>query len=146
MKNRTLALGSVILTLLLGSCSVTNKLTMNAINPAPVTLSKGVQRIGILNRSLPSKSNTTADKIDKILSAEGRNLDAEGSEAAILALMEQLRQNESIEEIVSIENQPHFFKRKTWMPKPRRYFRNMYIIGQENPKSLKNATLPMPRI
>lgn len=83
---------------------------MNAVEPAPVTLSKGVQRIGIINRSLPSKSNKTADKIDKILSAEGRNLDAEGSEAAILALMEQLRQNESLEEIVIIEDQPHLRK------------------------------------
>jgi uncharacterized protein DUF6340 len=83
---------------------------MNTIDPAPITLSKGVQRIGIINRSLPSESNTTADKIDKILSAEGRNLDAEGSEAAILALMEQLRQNESLEEIVIIGDQPHLRK------------------------------------
>jgi hypothetical protein len=83
---------------------------MNAVEPAPVTLSKGVQRIGIINRSLPSKSNTTADKIDKILSAEGRNLDVEGSEAAILALMEQLRQNESLEEILIIEDRPHLRK------------------------------------
>ena len=77
---------------------------MSAVEPAPITLSKDVTRIGIINRSLPSEGNKTADKIDKILSAEGLNLDNEGSEAAILALKEQLERNETIEEIVIIDD------------------------------------------
>ncbi len=77
---------------------------MSAVEPAPITLSKDVTRIGIINRSLPSEGNKTADKIDKILSAEGLNLDKEGSEAAILALKDQLEGNETIEEIVIIDD------------------------------------------
>ncbi len=77
---------------------------MSAVEPAPITLSKDVTRIGIINRSLPSEGNKTADKIDKILSAEGLNLDKEGSEAAILALKDQLERNETIEEIVIIDD------------------------------------------
>ncbi len=83
---------------------------MSAVEPAPITLSKDVSRIGIINRSLPSEGNKTADKIDKILSAEGLNLDREGSEAAILALKEQLERNESIDEIVIIEDLDHLRK------------------------------------
>ena len=83
---------------------------MSAVEPAPITLSKDVTRIGIINRSLPSEGNKTADKIDKILSAEGLNLDKEGSEAAILALKEQLERNETIEEIVIIDDLAHLRK------------------------------------
>jgi len=83
---------------------------MSAVEPAPITLSKDVTRIGIINRSLPSEGNKTADKIDKILSAEGRNLDSQGSKAAILALKDQLDRNESIEEIVIIDDLDHLRK------------------------------------
>ena len=110
MKNfyRTLLLGSLVVTLT--GCSATNLLTMNATEPAPVTLSKGITRIGIINRSLPSEENTTADKIDKILSAEGRNLDEEGARAAIVSLKEQLGRNQSIEEIVLIDDNEAYRK------------------------------------
>lgn len=91
-------------------CSATNNLTMSAVEPAPITLSKDVTRIGIINRSLPSEGNKTADKIDKILSVEGLNLDNEGSKAAILALKDQLEQNNTIEEIVIIEDLAHLQK------------------------------------
>ena len=96
--------------MLLIGCSATNNLTMSAVEPAPITLSKDVTRIGIINRSLPSEGNKTADKIDKILSAEGLNLDKEGSEAAILALKDQLERNETIEEIVIIDDLVHLRK------------------------------------
>jgi len=83
---------------------------MSAVEPAPITLSKDVTRIGIINRSLPSEGNKTADKIDKILSAEGLNLDNDGSAATILALKDQLEHNESIEEIIIIDDLAHLRK------------------------------------
>lgn len=83
---------------------------MNAVEPAPITLSKDVTRIGIINRSLPSEGNKTADKIDQILSAEGLNLDKEGSTAAIIALKEQLQQNRNMEEIIIIDDTPNLRK------------------------------------
>ncbi len=106
--NLTLLLGSFAV--LLFGCSVTNNLTMSAVDPAPVTLSKDVTHIGIINRSLPSEKNKTADKIDKILSMEGLNLDKEGAEAAIMALKERLENNQTLEKIVIIEDQPHLRK------------------------------------
>lgn len=110
MNNLCQTIISAICAMLLIGCSATNNLTMSAVEPAPITLSKDVTRIGIINRSLPSEGNKTADKIDKILSAEGLNLDNEGSEAAILALKEQLERNETIEEIVIIDDLAHLRK------------------------------------
>lgn len=110
MKSVNLTFFFAAITLLICGCSATNNLTMSAVEPAPVTLSKDVTRIGIINRSLPSEGNKTADKIDKILSAEGLNLDKQGSEAAILALKDQLERNESIEEIVILEDLVHLRK------------------------------------
>ncbi len=83
---------------------------MSAVEPAPITLSKDVTRIGIINRSLPSEGNKTADKIDQILSVEGLNLDKEGSTAAIIALKEQLQQNRNMEEIIIIDDTPNLRK------------------------------------
>ena len=97
-------------TILLIGCSATNNLTMSVVEPAPIILSKDVTRIGIINRSLPSESNKVVDNIDKILSAEGMNLDKDGSEAAIVALMDRLGNNENLEEIVIIQDQAHLRK------------------------------------
>ena len=110
MQNLNQTIFSAICAMLLIGCGATNNLTMSAVEPAPITLSKDVARIGIINRSLPSEGNKTADKIDKILSAEGRNLDSEGSVTAILALKDQLERNEAIEEIVIIDDLDHLRK------------------------------------
>ena len=83
---------------------------MSAVEPAPITLSKDVTRIGIINRSLPSEGNKTADKIDQILSVEGLNLDREGATAAIIALKEQFQQNHNMEEIIIIDDTPNVRK------------------------------------
>ena len=110
MNNLYQTIFSAICALLLIGCGATNNLTMSAVEPAPITLSKDVARIGIINRSLPSEGNKTADKIDKILSVEGRDLDREGSVTAILALKDQLERNEAIEEIVIIDDLAHLRK------------------------------------
>lgn len=78
MKNHKLILGYIGIGILLMSCSATNNLTMGATEPAIVHLPKDIQRIGIINRSLPSEGNKQIDKIDQILSAEGLNLDKKG--------------------------------------------------------------------
>ena len=105
--NRIIIITSFIL--LLSSCSSTNRLTMSAIEPAPVFIPSKVKSIGIINRSLASEENTTLDKIDQILSAEGLQLDKEGATQLILSVNDELtRLNkfdniEIIEEIESIK-------------------------------------------
>lgn len=68
---------------------------MGALEPAPVHLPDQVSRIAIINRSIPSEGNRTLDQLDKILSAEGLNLDKNGAEATIYALKDQLQRHDA---------------------------------------------------
>lgn len=81
---------------------------MSEMEPAPIALSKDVARVGIINRSIPSKAHKTIDKLEQILTVEGTNLDREGSKAAIIALKEQLVCNENFEEVIIIEDIAQF--------------------------------------
>lgn len=103
MNTRMPLLGYLALALLFTSCAATNRLTMGITEPALVHLPSDVKRVGIINRSLPSQGNSTLDKIDKILSAEGLNLDKKGAEAAIASLASELSVLKNFEEIVVID-------------------------------------------
>ncbi len=92
------------------SCSATNNLTMGATEPAIVHLPKEIQRIGIINRSLPSEGNRTIDKIDQILSAEGLDLDRKGAEVAINALSDELAGTGRFGEILILDKETEIRK------------------------------------
>jgi hypothetical protein len=79
-------------------------MTMNATEPAAVSIAYDVQNIGIINRSLPSKGHKAIDQIDKILSVEGKNLDKHGADAAVTALRDELRAEGRFQEIVKIDS------------------------------------------
>lgn len=104
MKNQIKILAFLAVTVLFTSCGSTNRLTMGVTEPAMVHLPPDVKRVGIINRSLPSKGNNAFDKIDKILSAEGLNLDKKGAEAAISSLASELSVIKNFEEIKIIED------------------------------------------
>ncbi|RPD96751.1 hypothetical protein EGM88_10355 [Aureibaculum marinum] len=94
----------ILVILILTSCATTNKMTMGVLEPAPVYMPKYNQKIGIIDRSLPSNENAELDKLDKLLSAEGKNLDKEGAHRAILGLLDRLNKNENFSEVKIIEN------------------------------------------
>ena len=90
--------------LCLFSCSSTNRLTMRVAQPAPVYLSQEIKSIGIIDRSLPSEKTKTLDKIEKILSAETKDLDQKGAGASIQGLQAELMASQrfSAVKIISI--------------------------------------------
>src|SRR5690606_16337993 len=96
---------SLLITLLVLSigCQTTNIVTMSVIEPAPVELPSHIQRVGILNRSLSAEKDKMLDKVDKVLSAEGMNLDKEGAEATVLGLKEELERNNKLIDVVVLE-------------------------------------------
>ncbi len=104
MKNINQIISLIGIAIVLTSCSSTNRLTMNAVEPARIYIPSEVVKIGIINRSLPSKDHQTIDKIDKILSLEGRNLDKEGAESAVLGLYDELSQNDRFERITILDS------------------------------------------
>ena len=72
------------------SCASTNHLTLSVTRPAPIYLPANIKRVGIINRSVPSKENRQLDKVDEILSLEGKNFDKDGADAAVNALHEEM--------------------------------------------------------
>lgn len=104
MKNLIYLLICVLVASLFTSCVSTNQMTMNATEPAAVSIAYDVQNIGIINRSLPSKGHKAIDQIDKILSVEGKNLDKHGADAAVTALRDELRAEGRFQEIVKIDS------------------------------------------
>lgn len=88
--------------ILLG-CGSTNNLTMSVTEPAPVYVPNHIKRIGILNRS-ESTTNKTLDKIDKIFSAEGQNLDKEGAENLILGIKDEFEKNRTFEDVILVKS------------------------------------------
>lgn len=116
MKNLLKTFACFAVTLLITSCGATNKLTMGISEPAIVHLPADVKRVGIINRSLPSKGNEVLDKIDKILSAEGLHLDKKGAEAAISSLSSELSVIKNFEEIKIIKDLPEIQKGLAVLP------------------------------
>ncbi|MEX0288967.1 MAG: DUF6340 family protein [Flavobacteriaceae bacterium] len=105
MKNLNLILQAFLVCVILASCSPTSRLTMNAVEPAPVYVNSNIKKIGIINRSSASEANKTLDKIDKILSLEGLRLDKEGAERALLGLHDELSATGKFTSVVIIEDE-----------------------------------------
>lgn len=90
--------------LFLLGCSSTNNLTMSVTEPAPVYIPNHIKRVGLLNRSESTKNKALND-IDKILSAEGLNLDKEGAQNIILGIIDEFEKNQTFEDIKSVESE-----------------------------------------
>ncbi len=80
----------ILLSIIISSCSSMNQLTMSVTEPAPVYVPANIETIAIIDRSLPKGQNVELDKIDKILSAEGKNLDQNGANESVTGLFDEL--------------------------------------------------------
>lgn len=86
------------------ACSSTSNLTLSVPQPSNVYLSKEVKQIGILNRSVPNPNYSKLDVLDKILTAEDKNLDIEGAKEAINGLKESLAENNRFTRVIIIDS------------------------------------------
>jgi hypothetical protein len=93
-----------ILCIALSSCASTNRLTLSVTRPAPIYLPATAKKAGILNRSVPSKNNQKLDKVDEILSLEGKDLDKDGAGAAVNGLYEELSSFERFADVKLINH------------------------------------------
>lgn len=98
-NQRSRAISILFTVMILSACSSTNQLTLSVTEPATVPLHPSIKKIGILDRSQLSGENKIFDDLDKVLSAEGKNLDREGADAAILGLMNELSANRRLSEV-----------------------------------------------
>ena len=100
MKNLN-ALLIISLLVIFTSCSK-NMLTMSVTEPAPVSISPDIKKVGIIDRSKASKPTENLDKIDKILSGEGKNLDKDGAAKTIKGLLHELNKNDRFSEVKTL--------------------------------------------
>ena len=105
MKNRysTTAISVLLISIIFASCSSTNYLTLSVTEPAPVFLPSDIKTIGIIDRSLPSEKNEKIDKLDKILSIEGKDLDKDGAHESVIGLFDELKNNNRLTEVKIID-------------------------------------------
>jgi hypothetical protein len=86
---------------ILSGCK-TNQLYLNVLEPAPVTMSPGITKVGVINRSTPTDETKALDVLDKVLTLEGVNLDKDGAQQAMDALSSELLNNKRFEEVKPI--------------------------------------------
>lgn len=103
MKNYAKLLLTCLFSGLLFSCSSTNLMTLSVTEPAPIYLESKGKNVGIVNRSLPSKQNEPIDVLDKILSAEGKDLDKDGANEIMMGLQNELTKNNGFSSVKILE-------------------------------------------
>jgi hypothetical protein len=88
---------------ILTSCK-TQELWLTVVEPAPVTLSKDIVRVGVINRSMPTDETKVLDVIDKVLSLEGVDLDKDGAWQAVKGLSDELLNNNRFAEVKNLKD------------------------------------------
>jgi hypothetical protein len=98
MRNVAIILISLML---LASCKM-NQLYLNVVEPAPVTISPDIKKVGVINRSMPTDETKILDILDRAFSLEGMNLDKDGAGQAILGLSDELTYNNRFNEVKNL--------------------------------------------
>jgi hypothetical protein len=93
----------ILIAALLPSCK-TQQLYLTVVEPAPVTISQEIKKVGVINRSMPTDETKILDVIDKALSLEGVDLDKDGAEQSIKGLTDELMNNNRFNEIKTLSN------------------------------------------
>jgi hypothetical protein len=96
-------LGILIIACILVGCK-TQLVYMTVTQPAPVSIPKYIQKVGILNRSLLSDDNKVLNKVDNILSEKGPELDKEGGRESIRGVKDALMQNNRFTDVLVLDN------------------------------------------
>ena len=82
----------------ISSCA-TQELYLNVTQPAPVSIAPEIKTVGIIDRSTPTDQTKSLDKLDKLLSLEGADLDSIGTLEAIKGVTEELAANDRFSEV-----------------------------------------------
>ncbi len=102
-KNIKLLLFASLITTVITSCRSKNIMTMNITEPAPIQIGSHITKVGILNRSIPSSGNSVTSDIEKILSAEGLQLDSLGAAYCLDGLFDELESSNVFTEVKLVE-------------------------------------------
>ena len=76
---------------------------LTVAEPAPVTIPSYIKSIGIIDRSVPSEGNNKIDALEKVMTLEGKNLDREGTEAAMKGMTDELMRNDRFTAVLPLQ-------------------------------------------
>lgn len=102
-KTSNLAWIPVLLSLLITGCGSTNQLAINIVEPAPVSLSDGIKRIGIVNTYSKTDNTVTKTGLDMLVAADDDYLSEKGTNAAIEGLFNELLDDPRFNSIVRVK-------------------------------------------
>ncbi|MDX2442515.1 MAG: DUF6340 family protein [Bacteroidales bacterium] len=94
----------ILVYILISSCSSMNQLTMSVIEPAPVYFPSEIQSVGLINKSVSSEENKDLDKMDRIFTLEGKDLDKKGAQESIVGLYDELLSSQGFTNIKIIDD------------------------------------------
>jgi hypothetical protein len=94
----------ILLTVVALTACKTNQLYLNVVEPAPVTISPEIKKVGVINRATPTDETKVFDILDKVLTLEGVNLDKDGAEQAIAGLASELLNNNRFAEVKQLSD------------------------------------------
>src|SRR5664280_23823 len=82
----------------------TNQLYLSVVEPAPVTISPEIKKVGVINRATATDETKILDILDKALTLEGVNLDKDGAEQAMTGLSSELMNNNRFAEVKQLSD------------------------------------------
>jgi hypothetical protein len=82
----------------------TNQLYLSVIEPAPVTISSEIKKVGVINRATATDETKVLDILDRVLTLEGVNLDKDGAEQAMTGLASELMNNNRFAEVKQLSD------------------------------------------
>ena len=103
MKNLIILLLSALS--FLTGCRSTNIVTLTVTEPAPVSIPASMKRIGTINRTALTEEKQILEKVDQVLSAEGKNLDRDGAIKTMTGLIEELKRNDRFLDVRYLEDE-----------------------------------------
>jgi hypothetical protein len=95
---------SILLTAAALTSCKTNQLYLNVVEPAPVTISPEIKKVGVINRANATDQTKVIDVLDKVLTLEGVNLDKDGAEQAMTGLTAELLNNNRFAEVKQLSD------------------------------------------
>jgi hypothetical protein len=92
------ALVMIFFMVLIVSCK-TELIYMNVMVPAPVTVPADIKKVGIVSRNIVSEASKQTEKIEKVLTLEGKNLDRDAAVESTKGLESELNNNKRFDEV-----------------------------------------------
>lgn len=86
------------------SCSTTEQVVLQTMEPSPVALPSAIKRIGIIDRSVPPEDFEIASRVDQYLAAENQWLSENGTDAAITGLFDELLKDRRFETVKLLDS------------------------------------------